>query len=432
MNALPIPSNSHLQWQNRELGVLIHHDLEVYDNHYTAHCPDTLPSAHVFNPRELDTDQWLACCASAGCRSAVLVVKHCSGFTLFPSDAHEFGVHSSPWRNGRGDVAADFVKSCERYGITPGFYYSVCDQDYLGALMGRMIPGAAFSWDEYTRLVLMQLRELWSRYGALGEIWFDGGMWSGRRDREKLAALVNELQPGAVCFGGDPAFVTSARHAGNEDGATLPWGFSGSDNRSVDYLNQQRGLRDGRFYCPLECITPNRDNYSFWDGWFYRQGEDHTLFRPEELVERYYNSVGHNSTLLIGMEIDHRGLVPEADCRQFEQFGRLLKQQFADCAGVCAGQPGKREYEIPNPERRDVNLLELMEDISQGERIGRFKLFGIDEQGGEVPLTFGDAVGHKLLERFPKANYRSYRLRILESFGEPRLLRFALYRAERN
>lgn len=431
MNALPVPAKAHLEWQNRELGVLIHHDLEVYDNNYCAHRPDTLPSPEVFNPRELDTDQWLECCVAAGGRSAVLVVKHCSGFTLFPTAAHEFGVHSSPWRNGKGDVAADFVKSCEKYKVKPGFYFSLGCNDYLRACTHRMMPCATLSWEEYTRLVMIQLRELWSRYGELGEIWFDVGMWPERRDREKLAELVNELQSNAVCFAGDPSLVTSARHSGNEDGTTLEWGFSGYDNRPLDYLNNQRGLRDGRYFCPMECITTNRENDSFWQGWFYRQGEDHTLFRPEELIERYYRSVGHNSTLLIGMEIDHRGLVPDADSRQFAQFGRLLREQFSDCVGCCRDEPGVAVYEIANPDNREVNMLELMEDVSLGERIGRFKLFGLDENGDEVPLTFGDAVGHKLLERFPRARFRRFRLRILETFGEPQLLRFALYRVER-
>ena len=54
---------------------------------------------------------------------------------------------------------------------------------------------------EYASLVLQQLAELWSRYGDLAEIWFDGGY-----DQVGLVnatrSLLRKLQPGVPVFNG--------------------------------------------------------------------------------------------------------------------------------------------------------------------------------------------------------------------------------------
>ncbi|HIB8181637.1 TPA: alpha-L-fucosidase, partial [Elizabethkingia anophelis] len=62
-----------------------------------------MPPLSVFNPSSLNTDQWLSAAKSAGAQYAVLVVKHGSGFSLWPTKAHTYNVSNTPWKNGRGD-----------------------------------------------------------------------------------------------------------------------------------------------------------------------------------------------------------------------------------------------------------------------------------------------------------------------------------------
>ena len=434
---IPIPTPEHLAWQKRELGVLIHFDVEVYEPSYKSRQHDTLPPASVFNPAELDTDQWIRAAKAAGCTSAVFTAKHGSGFSMFPTAAYGYGVHTCPWKGGKGDIVGDFVASCRKFGLTPGLYYSVGANDFLSVHDHRTYQGATITWEEYKRLAMITLRELFTRYGDLGEIWFDGGMWPDEKDRRELADLVNEFQPHAICFGGDPDLVKSVRHSGNEGGTTLPWCFSASDGPSGagDYLNFQRGRRDGKFYYPQECITTLKDHKAFYDGWFWKEGEDHLTRRPEDLLDIYYQSVGHNSTLLIGMEIDNRGLLPESDVAVFERFGELLRGQFADCIASCEGQPGQMVYELPNPNCRPVNMIELREDITQGEHVGWFQLYGVKDNGETVFIMFGDAVGNCLLDRFPAAAFPKFRLVLDNKMGSVggthKLDRFALYNAPR-
>lgn len=172
--SLALPSKEHLEWADCEAGVIIHHDFEVYDEKYEHLKPDDLPCPEVFNPSSLDTDQWLATAASAGAKHAVLVAKHCSGLSLWPIKAHDFSVASPPWRGGKGDVVADFTRSCERFNIRPGIYASCGNNDLFMIRDNKTAPEAAPGhWEKYVDVVKTQLAELWTNYGDLFEIWFD-------------------------------------------------------------------------------------------------------------------------------------------------------------------------------------------------------------------------------------------------------------------
>nr|MDO8111798.1 hypothetical protein [Candidatus Sigynarchaeota archaeon] len=42
----------------------------------------------------------------------------------------------------------------------------------------------------------------------------------------------------------------------------------------------------------------------------------------------YYESVGRNTNLLLGMVIDNRGLIPAFDVKTVEEFGKYLQMRF--------------------------------------------------------------------------------------------------------
>lgn len=130
--SLVLPTPAQVAWADAEIGVIIHFDLQTFEPTYEfrkrwGYTPD--PS--IFNPAELDTDQWLATAKAAGATYAVLVAKHCSGFSLWPTTAHGYSVASSPWRGGTGDIVADFIRSCAKFGIRPGIYASASCNAYL-------------------------------------------------------------------------------------------------------------------------------------------------------------------------------------------------------------------------------------------------------------------------------------------------------------
>ena len=172
---------------------------------------------------------------------------------------------------------------------------------------------------------------------------------------------------------------------------------------------------------------PNRDkDRGFLGGWFWSAGEDHILYRPQDLVERYYSSVGRNCNHLIGMVIDNKALVPEADVKQFAEYGRLVRKQYENCRGKIAGKLGERELFIDVDGAAPVNMFSVMEEISKGEKTTCFQISGYD---GEqyIPLVVDKIIGHKRLIRLPAAAYPRYRLKIHSSIGDPHIREFTAY-----
>ncbi len=329
-------------------------------------------------------------------------------------------------------MVADFVASCRRHGIRPGLYASVGCNAYLGVDGNKLVgPHDPERWRAYVDMVKRQLRELWTHYGELFEIWFDGGNLPAEQGGEEISELLLELQPNAVVFQGDPERMQTVRWIGNERAvAPYPCWSTTHLGTSSDGVNEAQGERysgcaAGRYWCPGEADMPNRDQEkAYQGGWFWQPGEDHHLYPPQELLERYYQSVGRNCNFLLGMAIDDRGLVPEADSAQMRRLSELIKDQFSRPRGRTDGSG--LVFDIPNPERKTVDMVCLMEEIRHGERIQRFTVSGIDGET-QVPLVSGTCVGHRFLERFPACSYPGFRLTVEEAGSTPALREFSLW-----
>jgi len=97
------PTKSQLEWADAEVGAMFHFDLQVFEPTYKFRENwNYQPDLSIFNPKELDTDQWLRAAKAAGATYAVLVAKHCSGFSLWPTKAHPYSVKNTPLRNWEG------------------------------------------------------------------------------------------------------------------------------------------------------------------------------------------------------------------------------------------------------------------------------------------------------------------------------------------
>ena len=92
------PNELQQEWANAEIGVIIHFDMPVFHPDYNWRQFGTHPSPSTFNPSSLDTDQWIHTAKSLGAKYAVLVAKHCSGFSLWPTKAHEYSIKNSPYK----------------------------------------------------------------------------------------------------------------------------------------------------------------------------------------------------------------------------------------------------------------------------------------------------------------------------------------------
>lgn len=427
------PNKQQLEWADAEVGVLIHFDMPVFDNTYNFRRWGTHPDVSAFNPSDLNTDQWLETARRLGAKYAVLVAKHCSGFSLWPTEAHDYSVKNCPWKGGQGDIVADFVASCRKYGIRPGIYASTTANGYLHVdNPGRVQPGSPVSQEAYNAIVVRQLTELWSNYGDLFEIWFDGGVLSPKEGGADVLSLVKKLQPHAILFQGPYGHDNLIRWVGNESGtAPYPCWATADSTTNADGVRVVEGLHgrpDAPFWCPGESDFTLRYNWSYQGGWFWHEGQDHMMFSVDELMKKYETSVGRNTNMLLGIVIDNRGRVPDADVERIAAFGDAIRQRYGTPAAHTSGRGDELTLSLPSPIRTDRVILQ--EDIRRGERVLAWHIEGIRPDGTVQPLSEGTNIGHKHIARFDPVEVKAVRLIVDDKKACPHIRNFSVFPAE--
>lgn len=179
--------------------------------------------AATFHPTKLDTDNWADSMIALGAKAAVLTAKHDSGYLLWatkvrlPNGApYEYAVGSFT-SVVHDNVLQMFRDSMARAGLGHGIYYSIGNNVYLNVNNGVVmtdhkdkhtgetlnpLPGmATVTQSEFEAIAFAHLHELWSEYGNLTEIWFDGGLMAKDMHAE-VRALLPQLQPDVAVYGG--------------------------------------------------------------------------------------------------------------------------------------------------------------------------------------------------------------------------------------
>ena len=425
-----LPTEAQSDWADSEIGVLIHFDMPVFEPEYNFRKDwNYHPDLSIFNPKELDTDQWIEAAKAAGATYAVLVAKHCSGFSLWPTKAHPYSVKNTPWRNGQGDIVKDFVMSCKKYGLKPGIYASTTANGYLKVdNPGKVVSGDPAEQKKYNGIVEMQLTELWSGYGYLFEVWFDGGVLPPEKGGFDVLGLLRKYQPEAIAFQGPFGYENNIRWVGNEEGvAPYPCWSRADSTTSASGVIEIKGLNgnpEGLFWCPGESDFPLRLNSSFQGGWFWHKDQDDQMRTLDELLDKYCKSVGRNTNMLLGVVIDDRGLVPDADVRRLNEFGEMIRKNFSDPLGSTEGHGNEFVVKFKSPQ--SVSYIVIMEDISEGERIREYTLSGLSD-GSWTKLGNGSCIGHKRIETVRNGIFSAVKLEITKSEGTPMIRSFSCF-----
>ena len=426
------PTKEQLAWQEMELGVLIHYCLEIYrpdlpgawhktEMVRTALAPETL------RPQKLDPAQWVRSAAALGAKYAVLVTNHCTGFSLWDTKVNDFSIAHTGWRGGGGDICREFVEACRRYGLKPGFYYSTGCNGYYNINDELPRDYHAPDYQAYVKNVEAQVTELWTQYGELFEIWFDGGVIPPEQGGPDLVPLLTRYQPNAVCFQGPRDWPHNLRWVGNEDGlapencwATTNAGEARCDGNVAD---EQAGAGDpdGKYYRPAETDMPNRTHAAFGGGWGWKEGEEHLLYTPEQLLDCYIRSVGRNSNLLLGMSISTDGDFQDED--QFRAFGQLIRKTFGTPVSALRS-PGLRENRctLAVPDNTELSYAVIMEEIAEGQRIRGFRLLA-----DGTPVYESECVGHKRIVPLNRLRAKEITLEITASAEQAHLREFSLF-----
>ena len=453
-----VPSPTQLEWHAMETNAFLHFTTNTFTNKEWGYGDE---SPAVFNPTELDVDQWIRTLKEAGFKGAILTCKHHDGFTLWPSAYTDHSVEQSPWMDGEGDLVGLVEEACRRHGLKFGVYLSPWDRN-------RADYGDA----TYLTYYRNQLSELFENYGPIYEMWFDGanggdGYYGGERATRRIdgqhyydwpttLAMVRELQP-------DPSTIIFSdagpdiRWVGNERGYVGEPNWNTIDPDTLyagkpgieDLLNH--GTPGGNTWLPAEV------DVSIRPGWFYHPEEDSLVKTPEQLFEIYLTSVGRGSLLLLNVPPDRRGRIHERDVAALRGWRRMIDSTFANdlsagatveadhyrgqdeayaAANVLDGDTATYwatdDYAdagtltITLPEPREVSYVMLQEYIPLGQRVARFRVLA--RKDGEMQVIGeGETIGYKRILPVEAVTTDRFEIELLESLAPPILSRVALY-----
>jgi alpha-L-fucosidase len=451
----PVPSERQLAWHELEYYMFVHFTVNTFTDKEWGFGDE---KESVFNPTELDCRQWAKVAKEAGMKGIIITAKHHDGFCLWPSAFTEHSVKNSQWKDGKGDILRELRQACDEYGLKMGVYLSPWDRN-----------SAVYGTPEYLIYYRNQLSELLTNYGDIFEVWFDGanggdGFYGGARETRRIDnktyydwtnthKIVRELQPGAVVFSDAGPDV---RWVGNERGmgSLTNWCLLKKDDMypGGDFAKiLGEGHEDGNYWVPAEV------DVSIRRGWFYHQTEDSLVRSPENLLELYYSSVGRNSSLLLNVPPDRRGLLHDNDVKSLLAFKELREKEFetdlAKGKKVNATNTRGKEYNASNvndgnPEtywatndyqtaadliielgsETEVNRILIQEYIRLGQRIQEFKVSAFVDNGWKQ-LIDGTTIGHKIIRRFPVVKTSKIKVTFSKSKACPVISNIELYRA---
>lgn len=424
------PTKQQLAWQQLELSAFIHFGINTFTDREWG---DGSESPELFNPTEIDTDQWVRILKNAGFKMVILTAKHHDGFCLWPTKTTEHSIANSPWKNGEGDLVADLRESCQKYDVKFGVYLSPWDRN-----------APSYGSDEYNDLFLAQLTELLTNYGEIHEVWFDGANGEGPNGKKQeydwyaYHNLIRKLQPNAVTA----VMGDDVRWVGNEDGlgretewsATVkaPNFYESTQNESLNITSMSDDLGSREMLRQAEELFwfPSEVDVSIRPGWFYHAHEDNKVKSLKELVDIYYKSVGYNSGLLLNIPPDSRGLIHESDSAVLSAFGNYIETSFKynqlknGNKGWTTAKTSSKEFQVESD--GEFNVILLQEDITKGQRVERFSV-DVLEEGIWRTLATGTTVGYKRLLRTEKTKASKVRINIEQSRGKANIINTAAF-----
>jgi len=453
----PIPTKQQLAWHRMETNVFVHFTVNTFTGREWGFGNE---SPKIFNPTDFDPEQWMKTFKKVGFKGIILTAKHHDGFCLWPSKYTDHDIANSPFKNGNGDVVQAVSKAARKYGLKFGIYLSPWDRNR--ADYGK--PG-------YINYYRNQLRELFTNYGPIYEMWFDGanggnGYYGGaneerRIDRKhyyhwpKTLQIIKDLQPKTLLFSDSGPDL---RWVGNENGIAgkTNWNMLTPDTLYPGKAHTSHLLRtgaiDGSDWIPAEV------DVSIRPGWFYHPNEDSLVKSPEKLFDIYLKSVGRGSTLLLNVPPDKRGLIHREDIKALEAWRKKIDETFSDnlaanasvqassfrggdesFAGskVTDGNPdtywttddsvkhGSLEIDLGSDQT--IKYIMLQEYITLGQRVKSFDV-QIPQDGEWKTITGGTTIGYKrILPLNQPVNTSKIRVQIKDSRACPLISNIALF-----
>ncbi|HTL07343.1 MAG TPA: alpha-L-fucosidase [Chitinophagaceae bacterium] len=453
---LPLPTAAQLAWHKMETNAFVHFATNTFTGKEWGNGDE---KEAVFNPTAVNTQQWASTLKETGFKTMILTCKHHDGFCLWPSKYTSHSIKNSPYKNGKGDIVREASDACKKYGLHFGVYLSPWDRNQ-----------ASYGTPAYITYYRNQLKELFTQYGPIVEMWFDGanggsGYYGGANETRKINGatyydwpntlkLVKSIQPNVIFFSDAGPDV---RWVGNESGLAgeTNWNCITADTLYAGKPNIEKllntGSPDGKQWIPAEV------DVSIRPGWFYHANEDEKVKTPERLFEIYLTSVGRGSTLLLNIPPDQRGLFNEIDVQSLRGFRALLNKVFADNlaknakvsassyrgksslyapANLTDGKEntywatddavttGSVTIELPKPSV--VQYITLQEYIQLGQRVAGFTIEAWKDNAWQ-PVASATTIGYKRIVKIAPVETGKLRINITSAKACPVISNIEIY-----
>ena len=272
--------------------------------------------AGQFNPVKFDADQWVSIAKNAGMKYIVITSKHHDGFCLWDSQVTDYDImDASPFKR---DILQELKEACEKEGIRLCFYHSIVDwhhpqaqaplyPNYNAGQRDQTVLNPEFP-KYYEGYLKPQVKELLTRYGDVGVMWFDGD-WIPDYTRDMardMYAFIREIQPNAI--------INNRVDKGRKGMA----GMNKEGNFLGDFGTPEKEIPDtGLDGADWEsCLTMNNT-------WGFKRS-DRNWKSTEVLIQSLIEIVSKGGNLLLNVGPTAEGEIPDASVERLQAMGAWL------------------------------------------------------------------------------------------------------------
>lgn len=467
-----VPDKNQFRYQKEELAAFCHFGPNTFNEiEWGEHYGNQKPSEIFTLKNDFDAETLVKTLKDAGFKKLIVTAKHHDGFCIWDSKYTEYDVAASGYKdaNGQSDILAEISAACTAENMDMGLYLSPWDihEPSYGYKDENGQPTTPENdKKDYNEFYNNQLTEILSndKYGNNGkfvEVWMDGAKGSGANAQEyefkkwfdtiqKYEGKAAGRDADCMLFGAEA--YTTVRWIGNE------LGIAGKDTWSKSTVNKEKNTINSNkqgnatvgFENGNQWTVPEADA-RITSGWFWGT-QKNTPKTMEELSDMYFNSVGHNATLLLNVPPNNQGTVDEAILKRVEEFGKNIKESFDENLAKAEGasvkvssvrgnaqtyKPGNMidenddtywttddgtksgEILIDLGKETKFDVVSIEEAIQNGQRINNYKVeYRTGTEGAWTVLEEGQTIGAKRLCRTSETTARQIKITVGTTDGK--------------
>lgn len=479
-----VPDKNQFRYQKEELAAFCHFGPNTFNEiEWGEHYGDKKPSEIFTLKQDFDAETLVKTLKDAGFKKLIVTAKHHDGFCIWDSKYTEYDVAASGYKdaNGQSDILAEISKACTDQNMDMGLYLSpwdIHDESYGYYDENHKPTDKEHDHLDYNEYYDNQLKEILGneKYGNKGhfvEVWMDGAKGNGANAQEyDFKRWFNTIQENegikagydadCMLFGAEA--YTTVRWIGNELGIAGKdtWSKSTVDKEKNTINSNKQGNATVGFEDGNQWTVPEADA-RITSGWFWGTKKN-TPKTMDELSDMYFNSVGHNATLLLNIPPNNQGTVDKAILDRVTEFGNNIKETFktnlakAEGASVKVSEvrgndetfkPGNMiddndetywttsdgnksgEILVDLGEKKNFDVVSIEEAIQNGQRINKYKVeYREGDSGAWTVLEEGQTIGAKRLCRTSEVSAKQIKITVETKDGKvPMISEVGVYKS---